>query len=81
MPLRDLQMMLEAANVLEARERMARIVDGQVAAGIAKKRAAREHISSLRRQASRSAVVSSSGSVINDLSAMGLNVKRVTVDG
>jgi IS605 OrfB family transposase len=51
MPVPDLMTLAEHSIALEARERMDAIVDGQVAAGMAKKGPAREHLRSLRRMA------------------------------
>ncbi len=52
MPMADLEEMLEAATVLEARERLALIADGQVAAGLATKAQSRRHLAELREAAS-----------------------------
>lgn len=67
--------MLEQANAIESRERLAGIVDGMVAAGTMKKRNAKGHIRRLERIAfgrreRRPATASS-------LSAMGIKVVKV----
>jgi hypothetical protein len=51
MPLGDLMTMAEHGTRLEARERLDSIVDGQVAAGMAKEGPSREHLRMLRRMA------------------------------
>lgn len=43
--------MLEVAQRLEARERLARIVDGQVSSGLVKRHDQHRHIGALKRQA------------------------------
>jgi hypothetical protein len=69
--------MLEAATVLEARERLARIADGQVSAGVAKKGSARKHIRSLERQASRLSADESKPTTLADLRSIGVEIERV----
>lgn len=67
--------MLELANQLESRERLAAIVDGQVAAGLTKKGTARRHMRDLnraaygRKKASRPATA-------GDLAAIGITVVK-----
>jgi hypothetical protein len=51
MPMGDLVMMAREAEALDARERLDRIVDGQIAAGLAKKGPARSHLKTLRERA------------------------------
>lgn len=70
--------MLDYANVIESRERLAFIMDGQIAAGIVKKGSARAHIQKLRRVAyrRRAKPVSKSG-----LASMGIPVVMVKKKG
>lgn len=49
MPLGDLESLLDAANRLEAKERLARIADYQVASGTLKRGAAQQHVRRLKR--------------------------------